>query len=64
MADDDIDNLVKQMQNHVEDTFPAGVSVPTGVSDDEAIRAVQDQFRRAGYDCPVETARELVEKAK
>jgi hypothetical protein len=42
--------------------FPEGVSVPTGVSEDEAVQAVQDQFTVAGFDCPEEQARDLVHR--
>jgi hypothetical protein len=65
MANNDgIDKIVEQIEQHVQATFPAGVSVPTGASDDEALRAIREQFTRAGYDCPEDTARTILEEAK
>jgi hypothetical protein len=52
-----------RVRNYINENFPKGVNVPTGVSDDEAIQAVQQQFRDAGFDCPDETARGLVHEA-
>lgn len=55
--------LDELIQRRVDEKLPKGVSVPTGVSEDEAIRAVQEQFQEAGFDCPEETARNLVQEA-
>jgi hypothetical protein len=55
--------LHELVQRHVDENFPKGVSVPTGVSEDEAIRAVQEQFQEAGFACPEETARMIVQEA-
>jgi hypothetical protein len=60
MSDDD--DLVNEIQRKIQEMFPEGVSVPTGVSEDEAVRAVQDQFTVAGFDCPEEQARDLVRR--
>jgi hypothetical protein len=60
---DDIDKIAAQIEQHVKDMFPKGVNVPQGVSEDEAARAVQKQFTDAGFDCPDDTARDLVRKA-
>jgi hypothetical protein len=51
------------VEDYINRNFPKGVNVPTGVSEDEAIRAVQQQFRDAGFDCPDKTARGLVHEA-
>jgi hypothetical protein len=48
------------IQDFIDKNFPQGVNVPTGVSEDDAVRAVQEQFTNAGFDCPDETARGLV----
>lgn len=56
------DDLVKEIQRKIQELFPEGVSVPTGVSEDEAVQAVQDQFTVAGFDCPEEQARDLVRR--
>jgi hypothetical protein len=56
-------DLGDAVERYVNDKFPKGVSVPTGVSEDEAIRSVQEQFRDAGFGCPQETARGLVQEA-
>jgi hypothetical protein len=64
MADDDwADNVADRIRKHVDENFPKGVSVPTGVSEDEAVRAVQEQFTKAGFGCPEKKAREIVRKA-
>lgn len=50
-----------EIQRYVDDNFPKGVRVPTGVSEDEAIRSVQEQF--PGFTCPEEAARRIVHEA-
>jgi hypothetical protein len=55
-----MDHLIEQ---YFEEHFPAGVQVPTNVSEDDAIRSVQEQFDDAGFDCSEETARGLVHEA-
>ena len=56
----DMSDWGDEIRRHIEDTFPKGVRVPTGVSEDVAIRRVQAQFHQAGYECPEQKARELV----
>jgi hypothetical protein len=56
----DEDDLAEEIWQKIQARFPEGVSVPLGVSEDEAVRAVQDQFREAGLDCSDEAAREIV----
>lgn len=58
MADED--DLTEEIWRKIQARFPKGVSVPLGVSEDEAVRAVQDQFREAGLDCSDEAAQEIV----
>ena len=55
-----LDHLIEQ---YFEEHFAAGVKVPTNVSEDDAIRSVQEQFDDAGLDCSEETARGLVHEA-
>lgn len=56
----DLDDVIER---YIEKHFPDSVHVQTGVSEDEAIRSVQDQFDDAGFECSEETARGLVQKA-
>ncbi len=56
----DLDHLIER---YIEEHFPESVNVPTGVSEDEAIRSVQEQYDGAGFECSEETARGLVQKA-
>jgi hypothetical protein len=51
------DHLIEQ---YFEEHFAGGVKVSTNVSEDDAIRSVQEQFDDAGSDCSEETARGLV----
>ena len=46
-----------------EEHFAEGVKVPTTVSEDDAIRSVQEQFDDAGFDCTEGTGRGLVHAA-
>jgi hypothetical protein len=39
------------------------IVVPTGVSEDEAVQMVQEQFSEAGFECPDDRAREIVREA-
>lgn len=65
MSDRDIENISKSIKKHVDDNFPEGVSVPgpDGADEDDAVRVVQKQFKEAGFDCPRDTAREVVQHA-
>lgn len=49
------------IQKYLDENLPKGISVPVGVSEDEAIRSVQEQFH--GFRCPEETARSIVREA-
>jgi hypothetical protein len=60
----DEDDLAEEIWRKIQARFPSGVSVPLGVSEDEAVRAVRDQFREAGLDCSAEAAREIVGHAR
>jgi NAD(P)-dependent dehydrogenase (short-subunit alcohol dehydrogenase family) len=55
-----MDHLIDQ---YFEEHFAEGVKVPTNVSEDDAIRSVQEQFDDAGIDCSEQTARGLVHEA-
>jgi hypothetical protein len=55
-----LDHLIDQ---YFEEYFAVGVKIPTNVSEDDAIRSVQDQFDDAGFDCSEATARGLVHEA-
>ena len=55
-----MDHLIDQ---YFEEHFAEGVNVPTNVSEDDAIRSVQEQFDDAGFDCSEQTARGLVHEA-
>jgi hypothetical protein len=59
MRVEDVDGL----RRHIYRTFPEGVSVPRGATEDEAILAVQQQFTDAGYDMPADSARDIVHRA-
>ncbi len=60
----DTDVVVDGLRRHIFRTFPEGVSVPQGTSEDEGIRAVQQQFTDAGYDMPADSARNIVRRAR
>ncbi len=55
-----MDFLIEQ---YFDELIAGGVKVPTTVSEDDAIRAVQEQFDDAGFDCSEDTARGLVHEA-
>jgi hypothetical protein len=57
------DDLAEEIRRKIQAGFPNGLRVPLGVSEDEAVRAVHDQFREAGLDCSDEAAREIVWQA-
>ena len=67
MAEDEvdpkvIDDLHKRAEEQESD-LPEKVDVPLGVSEDEAMRAVQQQFEDAGTECTDDEARKLVHAA-
>jgi hypothetical protein len=64
MGDDWAAEVTKAVEQYVNDNMPEGVSVPTGVSEDEAARAVQERFTKAGFGCPDELARDIVRRAR
>jgi hypothetical protein len=55
-----LDHLIDQ---YFDQHFANGVTVSTTMSEDDAIRSVQEQFDDAGFDCSEETARGLVHQA-
>jgi hypothetical protein len=63
MRDGDIEVLADGLRRHIYQTFPEGVSVPQGVTEDEAICAVQQQFTDAGYEMSTDSARNIVHRA-
>jgi hypothetical protein len=67
MAEDEvapevIDDLHKRAEEQ-ESELPDGVDVPLRGSEDEAMRAVQQQFKDAGTECTDDEARKLVHAA-
>lgn len=64
MADDDdwIDEIEQQMERYLEDHFPDGLDIPADVSEDEKVQAVQEHLSEAGFNCPDETARNIVRR--
>jgi hypothetical protein len=66
MADDDdvVEDIQRQAQDHLIDQLQQqGIVVPTGVSEDEAVQMVQEQFCESGFECPDDQAREIVREA-
>ena len=55
-----LDHIIDQ---YFEEHFAEGVKVLTTVSEDDAIRSVQEQFDDAGFDCSEDMARGLVHQA-
>jgi len=66
MADDDdvVEDIQRQAQDLIDQLQQQGIVVPTGVSEDEAVQMVQDQFSEAGFECPDDQAREIVRQAR
>lgn len=67
MAEDEVapevlDDLHKRAKEQ-ESELPEAVDVPLRGSEDEAMRAVQQQFRDAGAECTDDEARKLVHAA-
>lgn len=64
MTDDDgwIDEIEQQIERYLEDNFPDGLHIPAEVSEDEKVQAVQEQLSDAGFNCPDDTAREIVRR--
>jgi hypothetical protein len=66
MAEDDdvVEDIQRQAQDLIDDQLQQqGIVVPTGVSEDEAVQMVQEQFSESGFECPDDQAREIVREA-
>jgi hypothetical protein len=61
MAEDDLET---QIQKYIDEHFPDDLKIPTGVTEDEAVHAIQHQLQDAGFDAPTETARRILIKAR
>jgi hypothetical protein len=59
----DTDFVVDGLRRHIFRTFPEDVSVVQGVTEDEGIRAVQQQFTDIGHEIPADSARNIVRRA-
>ena len=57
-----VDDLHKRADEQ-DSELPEGVDVPLRGSEDEAMRAVQQQFKDAGTECTDDEARKLVHAA-
>ncbi|MCZ8380896.1 hypothetical protein O6P37_18675 [Mycobacterium sp. CPCC 205372] len=68
MAEDEVDPDViddlNKRANEDDAELPEDVEVPLNVSDDEAVKAVKQQFKDAGTECTDDEALELVEAAR
>ncbi|ORC02202.1 hypothetical protein [Mycobacterium persicum] len=63
MGDELADEIARAAQQHIDENMPQTIEVPTGVAEAEAVRAVQEQFTDAGFDCPEDEARRIVREA-
>jgi hypothetical protein len=66
MAEDEVPEVVDDLRKRAEEQeseLPEGVDVPLVGSEDEAMRAVQQQFKDAGSECTDDEARKLVHAA-
>jgi hypothetical protein len=62
----DEDDLAEEIQRQAQeriDILGGEIEVPAGVSEEEAMRTVQEQFRKAGLECPDDEARRIVRSA-
>lgn len=59
----DMSSMDHFIEQYFEEHFVEGVKVPTNVSEDDAMRSVQEQLDGAGFDCSEKTARGLVHAA-
>ncbi|BBY19053.1 hypothetical protein [Mycolicibacterium litorale] len=67
MAEDDVERVIDDLNQRAEEEeseLPEQADVPLNVSEDEAIQAVQKQFKDAGTECTEEEARTLVHAAR
>jgi hypothetical protein len=66
MAEEEVPEVVDDLRKRAEEQdseLPEGVDVPLSGSEDEAMRAVQQQFKDAGTECTDDEARKLVHAA-
>lgn len=68
MAEDEVDpDVIDDLNKRADEDdteLPEDVEVPLNVSDDEAVKAVQQQFKDAGTECTDDEALELVKAAR
>jgi hypothetical protein len=68
MAEDEVDpDVIDDLNKRAEEDdaeLPEDVEVPLNVSDDEAVKAVKQQFKDAGTECTDDEALELVKAAR
>lgn len=67
MAEDELERVrddLNERAQEQESELPERADVPLNVSEDEAIKAVQKQFKDAGTECTEEEARTLVRAAR
>jgi hypothetical protein len=55
----DLEHLIQQ---HLDKHMPAGIAVPDGLSEDEAIESVKQQLAKVGQ-CSDDLARQIVQEA-
>jgi len=66
MAEEEVPEVVDDLRKRADEQdseLPEGVDVPLRGSEDEAMRAVQQQFKDAGTECTDDEARKLVHAA-
>jgi hypothetical protein len=66
MAEEEVPEVVDDLRKRADEQdseLPEGVDVPLTGSEDEAMRAVQKQFKDAGTECTDDEARKLVHAA-
>ncbi|MGE2716055.1 hypothetical protein ACQI4L_18535 [Mycolicibacterium litorale] len=67
MAEDELERVLDDLHERAEEPetdLPEQADVLLNVSEDEAIKAVQKQFKDAGTECTEEEARTLVHAAR
>jgi hypothetical protein len=66
MAEEEVPEVVDDLRKRADEQdseLPEGVDVPLRGSEDEAMRAVQQQFKDAGTECTDDEARKFVHAA-
>lgn len=58
------DDFLRAIQRYHDEHPVDKIQVPEDVSEDEAVRAVQEQIEQAGFSCPEEQALEIVRQAR